>query len=50
MPDYASYMRQSITGFVDPGRKHEYIVFRYVEETFKNMTNLEIIELKFITE
>jgi hypothetical protein len=49
-PDCASHVRQFVAGTADPGRKHQYIVFRYVEEAFKNMPNLEIVEVSFLTE
>jgi hypothetical protein len=49
-PACASSVRQMIAGVADPGRKHEYIVHRYVEEAFKNMDNLEIVEVYFLTE
>jgi hypothetical protein len=48
-PACASYVRQIVVGVADPGRKHEYIVHRYVEEAFKNMNNLEIVETYFLT-
>jgi hypothetical protein len=35
---------------VDPGRKHDYIVHRYVEEALKNMVNLEVVETRVLTE
>jgi hypothetical protein len=48
-PAIASYVRQIVAGIADPGRKHQYIVHRYVEEAFKNMNNLEIVEAYFLT-
>jgi hypothetical protein len=49
-PACASYVTQILVGVCNPGRKHEYIVRRYVEEAFKNMINLEIIETYMLTE
>jgi hypothetical protein len=49
-PACASHVRQIVVGIADPGRKHEYIVHRYVEESFKNMNNLEIVDAYFLTE
>ncbi|KAH6890672.1 hypothetical protein B0T10DRAFT_324881 [Thelonectria olida] len=49
-PFCADCVRQIVVGVADPGRKHKYIVERYVEEGFKNMTNLEIIETRMLTE
>jgi hypothetical protein len=43
-PICATYVRQIIVGASDPGKKHKYIVDRYVEEAFKNMDNLEIVD------
>jgi hypothetical protein len=48
-PACASYVRQIVAGVSTPGRKHEYIVHRYVEEAFKNMDNLDIVEAHFLT-
>jgi hypothetical protein len=48
-PICASYVRQMVVGVSDPGRKHNYIVDRYVEEVFKNMNNLEIVETWILT-
>lgn len=49
VPTCASYAKQLVVGRSDPGRKHEYIVHRYVEEALKNMGNLEILDLSFLT-
>jgi hypothetical protein len=43
-PIYAPYVRQIIVGAVDPGKRHRYIVDRYIEEALKNMENLESVE------
>ena len=48
-PICAGYVRQMVVGAADPGRKHKYIVVRYVEEAFKNMHNLEIVETRVLT-
>lgn len=48
-PACASYVRQLVVGVADPGRKHVYIVHRYVEEALKNMDNLEIVESYVLT-
>lgn len=48
-PICATYVRQIIVGVADPGRKHRYIVDRYIEEAFKNMDNLEIVETRVLT-
>jgi hypothetical protein len=34
-PDYASHVGQFVAGRADPGRRHKYIVLRYVEEALK---------------
>lgn len=49
IPDCASYVQQIVIGRISPGKNHEYIVHRYVEEAFKNMDNLEIVETKSLT-
>ena len=43
-PICATHVRQLVVGALRPGKKHNYIVERYVEEAFKNMDNLEIVE------
>jgi len=48
-PICASYVRHIVFGVAEPGRKHQYIVHRYVEEALKNMENLEIVETYFLT-
>ena len=48
-PTFAGYVRQMIIGQVDPGRKHEYIVFRYLEEAFKNLNSLEVVDTHVLT-
>jgi hypothetical protein len=48
-PHCASYVRQIVVGVASAGRKHDYIVHRYVEEAFKNMNNLEIVETHVLT-
>lgn len=49
IPECASWVRQIVIGRIDPGKNHEYIVHRYVEEAFQNMDNLEIVETKSLT-
>ncbi|CAM1501380.1 Fc.00g105420.m01.CDS01 [Cosmosporella sp. VM-42] len=48
-PVCANYVRQIVVGVANPGRKHEYIVRRYIEEAFENMKNLEIVETRVLT-
>lgn len=49
-PHCAAHVRQMVVGVANPGRKHNYIVHRYIEEAFKNTKNLEIVEAYFLTE
>ncbi|KAK9778944.1 putative F-box domain-containing protein [Seiridium cardinale] len=48
-PVCAEYVRRLVVGVADPGKKHKYIVLRYVEEALKNMENLEIVETRILT-
>ncbi|KAK8110294.1 uncharacterized protein PG998_006751 [Apiospora kogelbergensis] len=48
-PICTNYVRQLVVGNSDPGRKHKYIVDRYVEETFKNLDNLDVVETQVMT-
>lgn len=48
-PKSADYVRELVVGHVDPGRKHEYIVHRYIEEALRNMSNLEVVQLNRIS-
>jgi hypothetical protein len=50
IPGIASFVTEAMFGIGDPGKKHRYIVHRYVEEAMKNMKNLEIVETMLITE
>lgn len=49
IPACADHVRELVIGVVGPGRKHEYIVYRYLEEALKNMKNLEIVETRVLT-
>jgi hypothetical protein len=48
-PLCASYVRELVVGVADPGKKHKYIVERYVEEALKNLDNLEVVETRLLT-
>ncbi|KAH8883470.1 hypothetical protein GQ53DRAFT_663811 [Thozetella sp. PMI_491] len=48
-PFCTSCVRQLVVGVADPGKKHKYIVVRYVEELLKNLDNLEILETRILT-
>ncbi|CAJ0551309.1 Ff.00g112390.m01.CDS01 [Fusarium sp. VM40] len=50
VPELASFVTEAMFGIGDPGRKHRYIVHRYMEEAMKNMKNLEIVETLLVTE
>lgn len=50
IPVCASHVRQLVVGAVDPGRKHEHICERYIEEALKSMKKLEIVDIMFLTE
>src|ERR1700759_4042424 len=50
IPPCASYVEQIVAGVARPGSKHEYIAHRYVEEAFKTMANLKVVEAHFMTE
>lgn len=49
IPTCINYVRQFVIGRCDPGKKHQYIVDRYLEEAFKNMKNLEIVQTEVLT-
>ncbi|KAM6525148.1 hypothetical protein FALCPG4_010708 [Fusarium falciforme] len=48
-PLCADYVRSIVVGVCDPGRKHQYITNRYLEEAFQNLNNLEIVETCVLT-
>jgi HAMP domain-containing protein len=50
IPSSAQFVTQLISGIVDPGKKHRYIVIRYLEESLRNMRNIEIFESFDLTE
>ncbi|KAJ4141795.1 hypothetical protein NW768_001013 [Fusarium equiseti] len=43
-PACAGYVQQLVVGVVQAGKKHDYIVLRYIEEAMKNMKNIRIFE------
>ncbi|KAK8104894.1 hypothetical protein PG999_008253 [Apiospora kogelbergensis] len=43
-PSCARHVRQLVVGRADPGRKHDFILVRYIEEAFRTLENLEIIQ------
>ncbi|KAM0325589.1 hypothetical protein ACHAPQ_007989 [Fusarium lateritium] len=49
VPACADYVRQVVIGAVDPGKKHKFIVMRYLEEVLKNISNLEIVDAYELT-
>lgn len=49
-PASAGFVRQLVIGSIQPGRKHEDIVHRYVEEALKNMNNVQAFEALHVTE
>ncbi|RBR12492.1 uncharacterized protein FIESC28_08616 [Fusarium coffeatum] len=49
-PVCAEYVQQLIVGVVKAGRKHDYIVHRYIEEAMKNMKNVQVFEALCLTE
>lgn len=48
-PTGVNHVRQMLVGRSEPGKKHQYIVDRYVEETFKNLDHLEVVETHILT-
>ncbi|KAH8674227.1 hypothetical protein BX600DRAFT_227293 [Xylariales sp. PMI_506] len=48
-PICATHVRQLVVGAAEPGKKHKYIVDRYVEEAVQNMSNLEAVETRVLT-
>ena len=48
-PTSVNHVHQMLVGHSDPGKKHQYIVDRYVEETFKNLDHLEVVETHILT-
>lgn len=49
VPICAGYVRQILVSRVMPGKKHQYICDRYIEEVFKNLKNLEVIDTEILT-
>ncbi|KAJ4259002.1 hypothetical protein NW762_008090 [Fusarium torreyae] len=50
IPFCASQVRQLVIGDVDPGKNHQHICERYIEEGLKSMRKLEIADVSFLTE
>ncbi|CAG7566398.1 unnamed protein product, partial [Fusarium equiseti] len=49
-PGIANYVRRALVETGDPGKRHRYIVHRYVEELLKNLDNLELWGGTMLTE
>ncbi|RGP71694.1 proline iminopeptidase [Fusarium longipes] len=49
-PPCADHVRQFVFGAVGAGKKHDYIAYRYAEETLKNITNVEVVEALCVNE
>ncbi|ETS83800.1 hypothetical protein PFICI_05676 [Pestalotiopsis fici W106-1] len=45
IPACAGYAKQFVVGYCNPGRKHDYICYRYVEEALKVLKNLEVLDI-----
>lgn len=43
-PSCAAHVRELVIGVCAPGKKHQFIVDRYVEEVVKTLHNLEIVD------
>ena len=50
IPACADYVQQLVVGVVQAGKKHDYIVHRYIEEAMKNMKNVQVLEALCLTE
>ena len=49
-PEIAKYVRRALVETGDPGKRHRYIVHRYVEELLKNLDSLEVWAGMMLTE
>jgi len=49
VPTVVNDVRQFVVGHCDPGKRHQGIVHRYVEEALKNMNNLEVVASQILT-
>ncbi|RFN50828.1 hypothetical protein FIE12Z_4904 [Fusarium flagelliforme] len=49
-PEIANYVRRALVETGDPGKRHRYIVHRYVEELLKNLDNLKLWGGTMLTE
>ncbi|KAF5023103.1 hypothetical protein F66182_4860 [Fusarium sp. NRRL 66182] len=49
-PEIANHVRQIFFDTGDPGQSHRQIIDRYVEETLKTLTNLEVVETRVLNE
>ncbi|GKU07675.1 hypothetical protein FLAG1_07943 [Fusarium langsethiae] len=49
-PEVADFVRQTIFEIGDPGEKHRFIVYRYIEELLKTVDNLEVFAATDLTE
>lgn len=49
VPDCAGFVEELVIGDTNPGKKHDKIVHRYIEEFVKNVTNVRIVGAGMLT-
>ena len=49
IPDCARFVEELVIGDTHPGKKHDKIAYRYIEEFLKNMTDVRIVEAEMLT-
>ncbi|KAI1050908.1 hypothetical protein LB507_009241 [Fusarium sp. FIESC RH6] len=49
-PEIANFIRQAAFEIGDPGQKHRFIVYRYIEELLKSASNLQVFAATDFTE
>lgn len=49
-PEIANFIQQAAFEIGDPGKKHKFIIYRYIEELLKSASNLQIFAATDFTE
>lgn len=49
VPDCTRFIQELVIGKCNPGKKHDKIAHRYIEEFLKNVTNVRVVETNMLT-
>lgn len=50
VPSCTAYVRRVHIGTINPGQMHNYICKRYLEEVFRNLENVQLVDTRVLTQ